>query len=112
MANLLGRIRTVKLSWSSQAAFIGQTTHEKRRLVVTVAPVGEHWNATALVIPLSHETVDHVLDDHAHKQLGSYASAEKAFAAAEGFARAWRKGFKATSTEKCACPELPTEREG
>jgi hypothetical protein len=47
-----------------------------------------------------------VLDDHAHKIVGTYGTEERAIAAAEGFARSWLAGHKATAMPGCECEEI------
>jgi hypothetical protein len=51
-----------------------------------------------------------VLDDHNHKVVGRYETIREALDAADSFAEAWLKNWKATRSNKCDCGEISSAR--
>lgn len=100
----------LSLTWTATTQLVAMVVHEDKRLALLMNPnlpgtPGE-WSVMAVVMPATVQTAQGVLDDHSHKIVGVYPSLGLAFTAAEGFARAWAKHFKATETEKCGCDEV------
>lgn len=97
----------MRLAWESQAAFASSVTKENRKLLVFVQPSPRGWAALSLEIPDGDVDDENVLDNHAHKMIGRYPTAAHAFEAAESFAAAWLKGWKAAEHKNCECGEIP-----
>ena len=97
------------LYWSMQPQFLGTVVREKdgkRLALVVVGPVGE-WSVGALEVDAETQTIQGILDTHAHKFLGNYKSASEAFTAAESFAALWLRGpNKTTQAKVCGCEEI------
>ncbi len=92
------------LKWESQAAFSARVVRGDRQLIVFVKPHPD--DAKWFVISIEASNDEAALENHAHKVIGNYPSIVKAFEAAESFARAWVKKFKATKHEACECEEI------
>ena len=92
------------LEWATTSQFYSMVTHNNKRLglAVQTMPTGE-WNVMAFQTPEENADIHSILDNHQHKVIGSYPSPALAFQAAESFAAAWIKGFKATESTKCEC---------
>jgi len=93
------------LLWTTTTQFVCTLARGDERIAVAVQPHLDKWQALALVTR-DGAGVEEVLDNHAHKVIGLYDSPASALAAAEGFAIAWFKKFKATNAKACACAEL------
>lgn len=98
-----------ELSWSATTQLIATTTQGDRRiaLVLSPLPMSRKWAVTAIETPASFDDAQGVLDEHAHKIVGTYPSLRKSIEAADSFVESWRKGRQATSFEPCACDEIP-----
>lgn len=98
----------VVMQWMPVSGFTLPVEREDgRKLAVSVWLKDVAWAVLALEtkLPMDDEAI---LDDHAHKIVGTYPTPGAAFEAAESFARAWLKDFKATRSKQCECAELST----
>ena len=100
----------VPVVWTTATQLIATVARDDRRLGVSVQVARENeWAVVGIETTDPgkaggfSQTVERVLDDHAHQIVGMYDSLGKAIEAAEGFARAWVRDFKATRAETCEC---------
>ena len=87
----------VDMQWAAVAGFMCHVDREDgRRLAVSVwSGDGGKWGVMAIEGADGVDEAQGLLDNHAHKLVGSYPTPLKAIEAAESFARAWLKKWKA-----------------
>lgn len=100
------------LDWAVSAQWLAKVGERDGRTlavgVATLAGKKSGWAVFGLDTPADAGSTADVLDDHAHKMIGEYATPGEAFGAAESFARAWLRGFRSCKIERCDCVELDT----
>ena len=93
------------MNWSFQGGL--QRKYERddgHTLVVMIALLGETCQVIAIEAA-SVESLDKILGEHAHKNVGSYETFVEAIGEAEGYAGSWMTGSAVSGY--CPCPELP-----
>ncbi len=99
-------VEPVIIAWATQAQFFASVSRDGLKLGVVCQLMGSKWQVLALTTPDATTTVDELFENHAHKVVGFYDSPTEALTAAESFARAWHRDFKATRANDCTCEEM------
>lgn len=100
--------RNGSLFWATDVVYTARVNRREHLLSVTVAELGDgQWYAIALEIGKNvaeSKSVDAVLENHAHRNLGLFLTKEEAQAAAESFAKRWCK--KKSTEPACTCADI------
>lgn len=91
--------------WFPSSAFILAAKRPGATLGVTIGLNSESksFGVIALSTPSLDSSIDAILEEHAHKNLGEFQSLFAAAAAAEAFVADWIKG---TPIDRCGCKEM------
>lgn len=73
-------------------------------LLVVVTSAERRWNVTAIETPKTNSTVDDVLTNHAHANLGEFDLLEAAKAAGLHYGDLWR--CASVQNERCGCTSI------
>lgn len=96
--------------WMPHAQLLGYTVYKELKLGLSI--LEDKGEYSLLVIETSGTSVETVFDDHAHKILGTYSSAEKAMAVATKYAKKWWLAVakkRAMRGKRCGCEEISKE---
>ena len=111
VARALGAAPDEPLKWdSSVQLFVRATRADGRMLMCNVLTHDNaRWIVGAVETSITAVIEGGVFSDHGHKAIGTYPDLREAMDAAESYARAWQKKYKATAAPACACDEIPAE---